>query len=55
MAIEVKATCKRLGIPYNEGSFISQFSQVLWRIFRHALPSKPEGSLDGRKTVQLTS
>ena len=55
MAIEVKATCKRLGIPYNEGSFISQFSQVLWRILRHALPSKPEGSLDGRKAAQLAS
>lgn len=41
MATEVKATCQRLGAPYNEGSFISQFSQVLWHILRHAFPSLP--------------
>jgi len=42
MAPVVRDICKRYGIHYNTGSFASQFAQVVWRILRHALPSRPQ-------------
>jgi linoleoyl-CoA desaturase len=41
MAVEVKALCAKYGVPYNTGSLPKQFGEVVWRIFRHALPSRP--------------
>ncbi|GAB3755317.1 fatty acid desaturase family protein [Lysobacter olei] len=41
MAVEVRRICARYGQHYNTGSMFRQFSQVVWRILRHALPSKP--------------
>lgn len=41
LSIEVRALCKKYGQHYNVGSLASQFSQVLYRILRHSLPSKP--------------
>ncbi|MBL0030355.1 MAG: acyl-CoA desaturase [Rhodanobacteraceae bacterium] len=42
MAVEVRAICARYGQHYNTGSLPRQFSQVLWRIVRHAFPSRPD-------------
>jgi fatty acid desaturase len=41
VAPEVRAICQRYGQNYNTGSMWSQFGQVVWRILRHALPSRP--------------
>ena len=41
MAVEVRAICAGYGQHYNTGSLPKQFGQVIWRILRHALPSKP--------------
>jgi linoleoyl-CoA desaturase len=41
MAVEVKAICARYGQHYNTGSLPRQFGQVVWRILRHAFPSRP--------------
>lgn len=41
MAVEVRAICARYGQHYNTGSLPRQFGQVLWRILRHAFPSRP--------------
>jgi NADPH-dependent stearoyl-CoA 9-desaturase len=41
MAIEVRQICARYGQHYNTGSLPKQFGQVVWRILRHALPSRP--------------
>lgn len=41
MAIEVRAICTKYGQHYDTGSMPKQFAQVLWRILRHALPSRP--------------
>jgi NADPH-dependent stearoyl-CoA 9-desaturase len=41
LAPEVQAICARHGVHYNTGSFWQQYGQVLWRILRHAFPSKP--------------
>jgi len=41
MAPEVRAICARYGVYYNTGSMVKQFSQVIWRILRHSLPSRP--------------
>ncbi len=41
IAVEVKAICRRYGQHYNTGSLPSQFGQVVWRILRHAFPSRP--------------
>jgi NADPH-dependent stearoyl-CoA 9-desaturase len=41
MAVEVKQVCDRYGQHYNTGSLPRQFGQVVWRILRHALPSRP--------------
>jgi linoleoyl-CoA desaturase len=40
LAVEVRALCQRYGQHYNTGSMPRQFSQVLWRILRHAFPSR---------------
>lgn len=41
MAVEVKEICARYGQHYNTGSLPKQFGQVIWRILRHAFPSRP--------------
>lgn len=41
IAVEVRAICARYGQHYNTGSLPRQFGQVMWRIVRHAFPSKP--------------
>jgi fatty acid desaturase len=41
MAHEVRAICARYGQHYNTGSLPRQFGQVMWRILRHAFPSRP--------------
>lgn len=41
VAPEVKAICERYGQHYNTGSLPKQFGQVIWRILRHAWPSRP--------------
>jgi linoleoyl-CoA desaturase len=41
MAPEVRAICARYGVHYNTGSMTKQFGQVIWRILRHAFPSRP--------------
>jgi len=41
MAVEVRRICARYGQHYNTGSMVRQFGQVVWRILRHALPSRP--------------
>ena len=41
VAVEVKEICARYGQHYNTGSLPRQFGQVMWRIVRHAFPSKP--------------
>ena len=41
MAKDVRAICQRYGQHYNTGSLPKQFGQVMWRILRHAFPSKP--------------
>jgi linoleoyl-CoA desaturase len=41
LAVEVKAICARYGQHYNTGSLPRQFGQVMWRILRHAFPSRP--------------
>ena len=40
MAVEVRAICARYGQHYNTGSLPKQFGQVMWRIVRHAWPSR---------------
>ena len=46
MAREVRAICVRYGQHYNTGSMPRQFGQVIWRILRHAFPSRPRPALD---------
>ena len=41
LAPKVQEICARYGIHYNTGRFSTQFGQVIGRIFRHSLPSKP--------------
>lgn len=41
MAVEVRDICVRYGQRYNTGSLPKQFGQVIWRILRHSLPSRP--------------
>jgi linoleoyl-CoA desaturase len=40
MAVQVREICQRYGQHYNTGSLAGQFSQVIWRILRHSLPSR---------------
>lgn len=49
MAPDVRAICEKYGQHYNTGSMASQFGQVVWRILRHAFPSRP-----ARQTNTLT-
>src|SRR5690554_39957 len=44
MSKEVQAICARYGQHYNTGSLWRQFGQVVGRILRHSLPSKPASS-----------
>ena len=41
IAVEVRAICARYGQHYDTGSLPKQFGQVMWRILRHAFPSRP--------------
>ncbi|MDV3468553.1 acyl-CoA desaturase [Stenotrophomonas sp. C3(2023)] len=41
IAVQVKDICRRYGQHYNTGSLPRQFGQVMWRIVRHAFPSRP--------------
>ena len=41
MAVQVREICARYGQHYNTGSLPKQFATVVWRIVRHAFPSKP--------------
>ncbi len=41
IAVEVRAICARYGQHYDTGSLPKQFGQVIWRIVRHAFPSRP--------------
>jgi len=41
IAVDVKQICARYGQHYNTGSLPRQFGQVIWRIVRHAFPSRP--------------
>jgi linoleoyl-CoA desaturase len=41
IAVEVKEICTRYGQHYNTGTLPRQFGQVIWRILRHAWPSRP--------------
>lgn len=38
IAVKVKAVCEKYKIQYNTGNMVSQFSQVIYRIFRYSLP-----------------
>jgi linoleoyl-CoA desaturase len=38
MAVKVREICERYGQHYNTGSFTKQFSSVVGRIFKYALP-----------------
>lgn len=49
MAVDVREICKRYGQHYNTGSLPKQFGQVIWRIVRHAFPSRP------RRTAPLVA
>jgi fatty acid desaturase len=41
LAPRVREICARYGQHYNTGSLSRQFGQVIWRILRHAWPSRP--------------
>ncbi|WP_282297540.1 acyl-CoA desaturase [Stenotrophomonas sp. PS02289] len=41
IAVDVREICQRYGQHYNTGSLPKQFGQVIWRILRHSLPSRP--------------
>jgi fatty acid desaturase len=41
IAVEVREICARYGQHYDTGSLPKQFGQVMWRILRHAFPSRP--------------
>ena len=45
MAVAVRESCARQGQHDNTGSMPVQFGQVVWRIMRHAFPSRPGASL----------
>ncbi len=52
MAVEVRDICARYGQHYNTGSLPKQFGQVVWRILRHSLPSKPAARL-AKAVIQI--
>ena len=45
LAVDVRAICARYGQHYNTGSLPKQFGQVMWRIVRHAFPSRPRKAM----------
>ncbi len=45
LAPEVRDICARYGQHYNTGSLPKQFGQVIWRIVRHAFPSRPRAAV----------
>ena len=45
MAVDVRAICARYGQHYNTGPLPRQFAQVVWRILRHAWPSRQRVAL----------
>ncbi|MBI2382993.1 MAG: acyl-CoA desaturase [Gammaproteobacteria bacterium] len=45
IAQEVRAACRRHGLPYNTGPLWRQFGTVVRRIFRLALPTRPQAAL----------
>jgi NADPH-dependent stearoyl-CoA 9-desaturase len=45
LAPEVREICARYGQHYNTGSLPKQFGQVIWRIVRHAFPSRPRAAV----------
>ena len=51
LAPKVQEICARYGIHYNTGRFSTQFGQVIGRIFRHSLPSKPNMA----KAISITN
>ena len=51
MSVEVRDICARYGQHYNTGSLPRQFGQVIWRILRHAWPSRARGAI--RATTPL--
>ena len=40
IAPRVEAICNKLGIKYNTGSFIKQYSTVVKRVLKYSLPSR---------------
>ena len=46
IAVEVREICARYGQHYDTGSLPKQFGQVMWRILRHAFPSRPRRQRD---------
>ena len=42
LSVDVREICARYGQPYNTGSLPRQFGEVVWRIVRHAFPSRPK-------------
>lgn len=40
IAPQVKAICEKYGVHYNTGGFWKQYGSVMWRILRHAFPSR---------------
>ena len=40
VAPKVREICARYGVHYNTGGFWKQYGSVMWRILRHAFPSK---------------
>lgn len=45
MSKQVEVVAKKYNIPYNQGSFIKQYSTVLKRIFKYSLPTKAENAV----------
>jgi len=50
MAKKVKEICKKYDIPYNTGSFASQFKGVIKRVFTYSMPPKKK-----KKRASLTT
>jgi NADPH-dependent stearoyl-CoA 9-desaturase len=50
LAPEVREICARYGQHYNTGSLPRQFGQVIWRILRHAWPSRARSRVGGLQT-----
>ena len=44
IAPKVREICARYGVHYNTGGFWKQYGSVMWRILRHAFPSKRQAA-----------